>query len=98
MLAFTVHNQTFPTFPCRVKEDKSPKPKKKFGSNFGSNVSNFGSTLKKSAIGSIRRPNMANFKQKIKNKLKKGQGEILYRVFGCVVLNGSVIKILRIES
>ena len=51
---------------CRIKEDKSPKPKKKFGSNFGS-------TLRKSAIGSIRKPNMANFKQKIKNKLRKGQ-------------------------
>lgn len=50
----------------RHKEDKSPKPKKKFGSNFGSN---FGSTLKKS----VRRPNMANFKQKIKNKLRKGE-------------------------
>lgn len=49
----------------RLKEEsKSPKPKKKFGSNFGS-------TLKKSAIGSIRRPNMSNFKQKIKNKLRK---------------------------
>ena len=49
----------------RLKDEKSPKPKKKFGSNFSS-------TLKKSAIGSIRRPNMANFKQRIKNKLRKG--------------------------
>ncbi len=49
----------------RFKEERSPKPKKKFGSNFGS-------TLRKSAIGSIRRPNMANFKQKIKSKLRRG--------------------------
>ena len=51
---------------CRQKEEKSPKPKKKFGAHFSS-------TIKKSAIGSIRRPNMAHLRQKIKNKLRKGQ-------------------------
>ena len=56
---------------CRFKEERSPKPKKKFGTNFGSNL---GSTLRKSAIGSIRRPNMANFRQKIKSKLRRGNG------------------------
>lgn len=61
-------------FLCRMKDERSPKPKKKFGSNFGS-------TLRKSTIGSIRRPNMAsirrpnmaNIKQKIKSKLRRGE-------------------------
>ncbi len=60
--------------PCsRTNLDRSPKPKKKFGSNFGS-------TLRKSAIGNIKKPNMANFKQKLKNKLRKGE-RVVYIIY-----------------